>query len=630
MPIVLPHTATGGGRPPIGVTFASSSFSEEDGDCTGEARRGLKLAKTFVEEAPADPEWDPTRQQLGDFFHNPKFEMTLAGLLLFNVLLVWIEIDSEAGRPANEQQPDGAPAWVITLNVLLLVVYVAEIVGKLYVYRLSFFTSAFSVVELLIVVLDVCMSVAGAVTGGNLPSMSVFRIFRLLRLARAARVLVLFPELDLMIKGLKGAMNAIFWGCLLVAVVLFSWSIIFVQVVHPLNLEVAKSGAYDDCSRCVHAYESVLLAFLTFTQQIVAGDSWGSVTVPIIEQYPWTYVLFLGVLVTVSFAIMNLILAVIVDAAQEARKLSDYQVALERDKAADAAKQSLMKVCEEIDADKGGTLCLQELLDGFDSQPEFQKSFKVLNIGKEDMTVIFSILDADNSGDVDYHEFVNELHRMKSHDIHTMLVFIKHYVTELDQKVARVIKTAEDHILERMHVQAVQQADTKGSDKLGAPSSVSWRDIAPQGLAASQNQKLKDGSAPLESKDDLPEMRQAHDELVTAMQGILEGFGSMLRQQQAALQAPAVAHPLVLDALTLGNSRGALHFGTLPGVPPPGLSSRDTGDAAAAARSPRLPAAAAGAGFAVVDGVEVALPPWPKESRPKAPGCCAYAGAKDK
>ena len=51
---------------------------------------------------------------------------------------------------------------------------------------------------------------------------------------------------------------------------------------------------------------------VTFTQQVVACASWGVMTIPAIEAYPWTSVIFMDVLVSVELGLMNLILAVIV------------------------------------------------------------------------------------------------------------------------------------------------------------------------------------------------------------------------------------------------------------------------------------------------------------------------------
>lgn len=361
---------------------------------------------------------------------------------------------------------------------------------------------------------------------------------------------------------------------------------------------------------------------------VVAGDSWAMVTVPIIEHHPWTYVLFLGVLVTVSFAIMNLMLAVIVDSAQEARRLSDWDIAMQKEAATSEAKDALTKICEEIDEDGSGSLCLQELFDGYDNHLEFQRCFRVMDIGRDDVGVVFSILDNDSSGSVDYHEFVNELYRMKSHDIHTMLVFIKHYVTELDHKITNTIKSTEVGLLEHMDANPTAELEAKGtSDKLGAPP-ISFHGIAQEPGGGDRNQKLKDSPATLEVKDALPEMRQAHDELVRSTQGMLDNFGAVLQQQQATLRAPScglASTPFgpkaAADAATSGDARGKLHGGFLLG----GVAARD----GHFVPTPSTPVAAARADEAVADRVELALPPWPRESRPTAPGCCSYAGPKD-
>merc|ERR1719162_1344642 len=54
---------------------------------------------------------------------------------------------------------------------------------------------------------------------------------------------------------------------------------------------------------------------------------------------------------------------------------------------------------------------------------------------KGDIEVVFSILDADRSGEVSFEEFAAELHRMKSNDPNTMLHFIKHYVKSMRDEV---------------------------------------------------------------------------------------------------------------------------------------------------------------------------------------------------
>merc|ERR1719359_2715100 len=105
----------------------------------------------------------------------------------------------------------------------------------------------------------------------------------------------------------------------MILVVLMMWSIVTVELVHPLNEEIAKEGLYDGCDRCPRAFASVAQAMLTFIQTIIAGDSWGTLALPLIEKQPWTALIFMSVLLTVQLGLLNLILAVIVDRAAEAR-----------------------------------------------------------------------------------------------------------------------------------------------------------------------------------------------------------------------------------------------------------------------------------------------------------------------
>eukprot|EP00747_Dinoflagellata_sp_TGD_P127673 gnl/TRDRNA2_/TRDRNA2_174435_c0_seq1.p1 gnl/TRDRNA2_/TRDRNA2_174435_c0~~gnl/TRDRNA2_/TRDRNA2_174435_c0_seq1.p1 ORF type:complete len:421 (+),score=64.14 gnl/TRDRNA2_/TRDRNA2_174435_c0_seq1:2-1264(+) len=268
-----------------------------------------------------------------------------------------------------------------------------------------------------------------------------------------------------MMRGLAGAMNAFFWGCMLAVVVLTIWSILAVTVIHPLNVEIALTGAYDDCDRCPRAFESVYSALLTFTQQIIAGDSWGRVTIPIVEYYPWTGVFFMAVFVSLQLAILNLILAVIVDCAQEARKGSLHDVAVAKQKEYDSAKARLFEICRSMDGDKSGTLSLTELIKGLEKNQEFADMLKVLDIRKEDMPIVFGIMDQDGSGDVDYGEFVEELYKMKSKDHTTMLVFIRFYVNDVRQKLTeqiqllrRDVKTQIDDITSSMAMESIIEA----------------------------------------------------------------------------------------------------------------------------------------------------------------------------
>eukprot|EP00969_Alexandrium_andersonii_P101068 4458823-Alexandrium_andersonii.AAC.1 len=66
------------------------------------------------------------------------------------------------------------------------------------------------------------------------------------------------------------------------------------------------------------------------------------------------------------------------------------------------------------------------------------------------MHVVFSILDTDDSGSVSYDEFVTELFKLKAHDAHTMLVFIKYWVNEIRKDMRVQVKVAKQDIIQKI------------------------------------------------------------------------------------------------------------------------------------------------------------------------------------
>jgi len=100
------------------------------------------------------------------------------------------------------------------------------------------------------------------------------------------------------------------------------------------------------------------------------------------------------------------------------------------------AKESLLELCSDLDADESGTLTLDELLEGYRHNEEFAATMATMDVEESDMDVIFHLLDEDQSGTVSYNEFVEQLYKMKCQDTHTMLVFIKGYLNEVRMRMA--------------------------------------------------------------------------------------------------------------------------------------------------------------------------------------------------
>eukprot|EP00928_Gymnodinium_smaydae_P087884 TRINITY_DN72072_c0_g1_i1.p1 TRINITY_DN72072_c0_g1~~TRINITY_DN72072_c0_g1_i1.p1 ORF type:complete len:599 (+),score=143.13 TRINITY_DN72072_c0_g1_i1:209-2005(+) len=409
----------------------------------------MMLRRSSTSSVEPTPEWSELRVLARNLLGNQKFDLGLSAVILSNLALVILETDAavDEGR---------VPVWITRANYFLLTVYTVELVLRLYVYRGAFIYSAWNLMDFSLVTCDLVLLILGFVIG-DLPSVSVLRVLRLARLARSYKVLVMFPELFLMMRGLAGALRSVFWGMCLILFAVAIFAILAVNLLHDINREVFEKGGYGDCERCARAFESVFHASLTFVQQVVAGDSWGEVTVPIIEHAPWTGLFFGLVFVTKSLLIMNLILGMIVDAAAEARKGSDSELARAREKERIEARHRLLGLCRELDVDCSGRLTMEKLMQGYVCNPDFADVLQSMDIQKEDMETVYEILDEDKNGHVNYEEFADQIHKMKTSDSHTMLVFIKHYVLEIRAKLSQQLKAVESDIYDTINRATITQ-----------------------------------------------------------------------------------------------------------------------------------------------------------------------------
>eukprot|EP00928_Gymnodinium_smaydae_P099404 TRINITY_DN9470_c0_g1_i1.p1 TRINITY_DN9470_c0_g1~~TRINITY_DN9470_c0_g1_i1.p1 ORF type:complete len:635 (-),score=110.76 TRINITY_DN9470_c0_g1_i1:237-2141(-) len=374
-----------------------------------------------------EPSISTTRKKVAAWLDCEYFHYVLGLLIGVQICLSVYETDLGANGSVE-------PAWLNVSRWAFVAIYSFELSARLYVFRFGFFCEAANVFDFFIVAVDVFF-VAFEPLIGPFPSSSVLRIFRIGRVLRVVRVMKNFRELYAMLHGFVSAIKGIVWATVLIFIVLLFYGILAVELLHPINKQVAASGRYEDCDRCGRAFESVFQSVLTFVQQIIAGDSWGVVTLPIIEQEPWTVVLFIAVLVSIDMGLMNFVMTVIIDQGNAARENDLAERAKEKVKSMKKAKAKLLHLCKEMDEDMTGSLTVDELMHGYDNNEVFCNTIKVMDASREDLPTIFEILDSDRSGDVDYNEFVEQLYRIKQQDAHTMLCFVKCYLSDLREEV---------------------------------------------------------------------------------------------------------------------------------------------------------------------------------------------------
>lgn len=382
--------------------------------------------------------WNSTRKCLDQVLKGQVFECCCMMAILCNVVLVVIESDKLS-------EDKDVPLWIDVATNAFLIFYFTEMTLKLYTFRYYYFEDPWNILDSVVVGLDVLFVVLGAAFR-DLPSISILRTARLLRLGKAVRVANSFHELHCLIRSFFCAFKAIFWGMIMVIMTLILWSILAVKLIHPVNERVAqkKPWLYEDCYRCNKAFLTVFDSLLTFWKQLVAGDSWGELSEPIVEEAPWTFVFFFLVLVTVNLMLLNLILSVIVEAGTAAEAADERDRCIQVEAEVIKAEEKLVDLCRALDAGETGSLTLNDFIDGYEKNDEFRRCLQVMHVTASDVHIIFNICDDDYSGEVDYQEFVNQIRRMK-HSGEQMLLY---YILEIRQ-LMRQMRNLKTHKLKR-------------------------------------------------------------------------------------------------------------------------------------------------------------------------------------
>jgi len=175
-------------------------------------------------------------------------------------------------------------------NLLVVTIFTIEIILRIYVYRKSFFTDSWSLFDFVIVALSL------------MPTHGGFEIFRILRVFRLFRIITVVPQM----RKIIGALMNIIPGIASIAGLMILFFYIFAIM--------ATNLFGDDFPQW---FGSLGDSFYTLFQ-VMTLESWSmGIVRPIMEVQPYAWVFFVPFIFLVTFIMINLIIAIVVDAMNE-------------------------------------------------------------------------------------------------------------------------------------------------------------------------------------------------------------------------------------------------------------------------------------------------------------------------
>ncbi|BCJ90661.1 hypothetical protein IZ6_13960 [Terrihabitans soli] len=231
--------------------------------------------------AAVEPSRFSLRDRLTTFLDAPPFQAAIIGLILFNALIFGLE-----AIPAVVEK---IGPLLIALDHLILWIFVAEIVIRLAVFGPArFFRDPWSVFDFIVIGMAL------------LPATGALSSLRALRVLRVLRLISIMPSLRAVVDALLRAMPAMGSVAALLLLVLYVGAVI-----------ATRLYGTSDPERFGDLGNSLLTMF-----QILTLEGWPDIMRATLETHPFSWLFFVPFVLIATFAILNLVVAVIVDSMQ--------------------------------------------------------------------------------------------------------------------------------------------------------------------------------------------------------------------------------------------------------------------------------------------------------------------------
>jgi len=348
-------------------------------------------------------------------------------LTLLDALITCADIDARAAGHGTGVPP----MWLTVASNVCLALYTVEFCMWLWVLPLTrAIRDRFLLIDFFIILtgyVEIVLLAAG-LTVGSFGLLRALRIVRILRLLKLFRKIPYLKELQKLVNMTSTCMKTLGWSFIFCFVIMTIWAMLIVEFVHPLILELHESkDLFGGDEQIVRAASTVMNANLLLFKTVIAGDSWGRIAVPVIEEHPATAIVFVGSLLTLVFGVLQLIVAVVVDTFAEKRERDVLNRAEEMENDIEEDKKFLQRIFDRVDEDGSGELTLEELIEGARNDPEFQSRLRVMDIDESDLQQLFLMIDVKGTGQVSPEEFIQPLSRWV-HESKTANRFVKYNV----------------------------------------------------------------------------------------------------------------------------------------------------------------------------------------------------------
>jgi len=207
------------------------------------------------------------------------FQRALTALILINAVTLGLETSDAIMARAG--------ALLIAADRLIVAVFVLEMLAKVAVYRRRFVRDPWNVFDFVVIGLSL------------LPATSAFSALRAFRVLRVLRLVSAVPSMRSVVQGLLNAIPGMATTAGLLLLSFYVFSVIATQLF---------GEAFDEWFGSLGASMYTLF-------QIMTLESWSmGIVRPVMTEFPWAWAFFVPFIIVNAFAVLNLFVAIIVNA----------------------------------------------------------------------------------------------------------------------------------------------------------------------------------------------------------------------------------------------------------------------------------------------------------------------------
>lgn len=243
----------------------------------------------------------------------PWFANGILAVILFNAVILGALTAVEAGSREH--------AWLVVLDKVCLAIFILELVLRIYAWRTRFFKDPWSMFDLVVIAIAL------------IPASGPLAVLRALRVLRVLRVLTIVPSMRRVVSALLGALPGLGAIVMLLMLVYYVFAVIATDLF---------GKAFPDW------FGSLGESFYTLFQ-VMTLESWSmGISRPVMETFPYAWLFFIPFILIATFTILNLFIAIIVNAMQTFAEQDQAQERAAQQSEQEQKEQALLQQVEAL------------------------------------------------------------------------------------------------------------------------------------------------------------------------------------------------------------------------------------------------------------------------------------------